>query len=156
MALILALDQGTSSSRSIVFDAQGHIVASAQQEIPQHYPQPGWVEHDPMTLWTTQRDTARQALQQAATALAREGRSLAELRAHGHHLVEVVDVATRIRVREHDGRRDLALQPVDGATHVGVHGLHHRHHLARLRQGQSVVDALDASGCAGEHGRALL
>ena len=83
MALILALDQGTSSSRSIVFDAQGHIVASAQQEIPQHYPQPGWVEHDPMTLWTTQRDTARQALQQAATALAREGRSLAELRAIG-------------------------------------------------------------------------
>ncbi|MFY9459141.1 MAG: glycerol kinase GlpK [Aquabacterium commune] len=83
MALILALDQGTSSSRSIVFDAQGRIVASAQQEIPQHYPQPGWVEHDPLTLWTTQRDTARQALQQAATALAREGRSLAELRAIG-------------------------------------------------------------------------
>ena len=83
MALILALDQGTSSSRSIVFDAQGHIVASAQQEIPQHYPQPGWVEHDPLTLWHTQRDTARQALQQAATALAREGRSLAELRAIG-------------------------------------------------------------------------
>ena len=83
MALILALDQGTSSSRSIVFDAQGHIVASAQQEIPQHYPQPGWVEHDPLTLWATQRDTARQALQQAATALASEGRSLGELRAIG-------------------------------------------------------------------------
>jgi len=83
MALILALDQGTSSSRSIVFDAQGHIVAQAQQEIPQHYPQPGWVEHDPMTLWHTQRDTARQALQQAAANLAREGRTLAELRAIG-------------------------------------------------------------------------
>ena len=83
MALILALDQGTSSSRSIVFDAEGHTVASAQQEIPQHYPQPGWVEHDPMTLWTTQRDTARQALHRAAEVLAAEGRSLAELRAIG-------------------------------------------------------------------------
>ena len=83
MALILALDQGTSSSRSIVFDEQGRIVASAQQEIPQHYPQPGWVEHDPMTLWTSQRDTARQALQEAARTLASEGRSLAELRAIG-------------------------------------------------------------------------
>jgi glycerol kinase len=83
MALILALDQGTSSSRSIVFDAEGRIVASAQQEIPQHYPQPGWVEHDPMTLWTTQRDTARQALQQAAKVLALEGRLLAELRGIG-------------------------------------------------------------------------
>ena len=48
MSHILALDQGTSSSRSIVFDAQGRIVAMAQRELTQHFPQPGWVEHDPM------------------------------------------------------------------------------------------------------------
>jgi glycerol kinase len=62
---LLALDQGTSSSRSIVFDRAGRVVAMAQTEFPQIYPQPGWVEHDPRTLWTTQLDTARQALKQA-------------------------------------------------------------------------------------------
>ena len=62
---LLALDQGTSSSRSIVFDRAGRVVAMAQQEFPQIYPQPGWVEHDPLTLWNTQLDTARRALKQA-------------------------------------------------------------------------------------------
>jgi glycerol kinase len=65
---LLALDQGTSSSRSIVFDAQGHIVAQAQQELPQIYPRPGWVEHDPREIWRTQLATAQQALQQAGIA----------------------------------------------------------------------------------------
>ncbi len=51
MAYLLALDQGTSSSRSIIFDQSGAIVATAQQEFPQIFPQPGWVEHDPMDLW---------------------------------------------------------------------------------------------------------
>ncbi|CAM3552438.1 glycerol kinase GlpK [Paracidovorax anthurii] len=65
MTYLLALDQGTSSSRSIVFDERGHIVAQAQQELPQIYPRPGWVEHDPMEIWRTQLATARQALAQA-------------------------------------------------------------------------------------------
>ncbi len=62
MSYLLALDQGTSSSRSIVFDADGRIVALAQQELPQIYPQPGWVEHDPMAIWRGQLSTAREAL----------------------------------------------------------------------------------------------
>ena len=65
MTYLLALDQGTSSSRSIVFDAAGHIVAQAQQELPQIYPQPGWVEHDPLEIWRGQLATARAALAQA-------------------------------------------------------------------------------------------
>ena len=65
MTYLLALDQGTSSSRSIVFDTHGRIVAMAQQELPQIYPQPGWVEHDPMVIWQDQLATARQALAQA-------------------------------------------------------------------------------------------
>jgi len=65
MTYILALDQGTSSSRSIVFDAEGHVVAVAQQELPQIYPRPGWVEHDPMVIWQTQLATAREAIAQA-------------------------------------------------------------------------------------------
>jgi glycerol kinase len=66
MAFVLALDQGTSSSRSIVFDVAGRIVALAQRELTQHYPQPGWVEHDADETWTTQLATAHEALQRAA------------------------------------------------------------------------------------------
>src|ERR1035437_3787154 len=65
MTYLLALDQGTSSSRSIVFDAQGQIVAQAQQELTQIYPQPGWVEHDPLEIWHSQLATAREALAKA-------------------------------------------------------------------------------------------
>ncbi|TXI69461.1 MAG: glycerol kinase GlpK [Limnohabitans sp.] len=65
MTYLLALDQGTSSSRSIVFDPQGRIVALAQRELTQHYPQPGWVEHDPLEIWQTQLETAREALARA-------------------------------------------------------------------------------------------
>ncbi|MCF8199360.1 MAG: glycerol kinase GlpK [Sulfuritalea sp.] len=62
---LLALDQGTSSSRSIVFDDRGGIVAAAQQEFRQIFPQPGWVEHDPQEIWSSQLATAREALRKA-------------------------------------------------------------------------------------------
>jgi glycerol kinase len=64
-AYLLALDQGTSSSRSIIFDEHGHIVAMAQREFRQIYPQPGWVEHDPMEIWESQLTTAKEALAKA-------------------------------------------------------------------------------------------
>jgi glycerol kinase len=59
---VLALDQGTTSSRSMLFDESGRAVATAQQEFPQIYPRPGWVEHDPEAIWSSQIETARQAL----------------------------------------------------------------------------------------------
>ena len=62
---ILALDQGTTSSRAIVFDQEGRIRAVAQKEFTQHYPQPGWVEHDPMEIWSTQAGVAAEALSRA-------------------------------------------------------------------------------------------
>jgi glycerol kinase len=65
MTYLLALDQGTSSSRSIVFDIEGRIVAMAQREFRQLYPQPGWVEHDPKEIWATQLATAQEALASA-------------------------------------------------------------------------------------------
>ena len=65
MTYLLALDQGTSSSRSIVFDPEGRMVAVAQRELTQHYPQAGWVEHDPLEIWQTQLETAREALARA-------------------------------------------------------------------------------------------
>ena len=65
MTYILALDQGTTSSRAIIFDAAGQPVSVAQHEYPQHFPQPGWVEHDPVDLWQSQAEVAIAALKQA-------------------------------------------------------------------------------------------
>lgn len=62
---ILALDQGTTSSRSLVFDKQGNIVSTAQKEFKQHFPQPGWVEHDANEIWSTQFGTMAEAVAKA-------------------------------------------------------------------------------------------
>ena len=62
---ILALDQGTTSSRAILFDKTGRVVSVAQQEFPQIFPRAGWVEHDPEAIWQSQLRCARQALAQA-------------------------------------------------------------------------------------------
>ena len=59
---ILALDQGTSSSRAIVFDRAGNAVSVAQKEFTQHFPRPGWVEHDPMEIWSSQAGVAAEAV----------------------------------------------------------------------------------------------
>ncbi len=67
---LLAIDQGTTSTRAIVFGADARPVASAQAEFPQIYPRPGWVEHDPEDLWRTTLDTARQALARAGLVAA--------------------------------------------------------------------------------------
>jgi len=65
MGYVLAIDQGTSSSRSILFDGQGRVCALAQQEFTQHYPKPGWVEHDPEEIWQTQCNTIEEVLRKA-------------------------------------------------------------------------------------------
>jgi glycerol kinase len=65
MTHLLAIDQGTTSSRAIVFDAALRVVATAQEEFAQHYPAPGWVEHDPADLWATVAGTARAAIERA-------------------------------------------------------------------------------------------
>lgn len=59
---ILALDQGTTSSRAIVFDKKGTIISVAQKEFTQHFPKPGWVEHDPTEIWSTQAGVAAEAI----------------------------------------------------------------------------------------------
>ncbi|MEX1255989.1 MAG: glycerol kinase GlpK [Gemmatimonadota bacterium] len=65
MTFILALDQGTTSSRAIVFDREGGIAAVAQKEFEQIFPRPGWVEHDPREIWSSQMGVAAEALSQA-------------------------------------------------------------------------------------------
>ena len=73
---LLALDQGTSSSRALIFRDDGSVHSMAQQEFAQLYPQPGWVEHDPQAIWASQLATAREAL-------SRGGLSAADLRGVG-------------------------------------------------------------------------
>jgi len=63
--VVLALDQGTTSSRAILFDRQGRVVHIAQKELTQHYPKPGWVEHNPMEIWGAQSGVAREVLEAA-------------------------------------------------------------------------------------------
>lgn len=68
MPYVLAMDQGTTSSRAIVFDLEGRPLAQAQQEFTQHFPQPGWVEHDPLEIWQSQLQTAREAIRRSGVA----------------------------------------------------------------------------------------
>ncbi|AMJ64996.1 glycerol kinase GlpK [Hymenobacter sp. PAMC 26628] len=72
---ILALDQGTTSSRAILFDQKGHIVAQAQKEFTQIFPKPGWVEHDPLEIWSTQAGVAAEATVKAG----QNGKSIAAI-----------------------------------------------------------------------------
>ncbi len=67
---VLALDQGTTSSRAILFDHAGQVVAARQREFPQLFPQPGWVEHDPEAIWETQRSVAQEVLAARSVAAA--------------------------------------------------------------------------------------
>ncbi|NCT84368.1 MAG: glycerol kinase GlpK [Comamonadaceae bacterium] len=73
MEALLALDQGTSSSRALVFDRSGRLLAVAQRELPQHFPQPGWVEHDAEQIWAHQLECAREALAKAGVRVAAIG-----------------------------------------------------------------------------------
>jgi glycerol kinase len=68
MKYVLALDQGTTSSRALVIDRSGSVIATAQKEFPQHFPRPGWVEHDPQDIWQSQLDVAREAMARAGAS----------------------------------------------------------------------------------------
>jgi glycerol kinase len=70
---LLAIDQGTTSTRALLFDASGRLLASAQRELAQIYPQPGWVEHDPQTIWLDTLQTAREAMAAASAPAAAIG-----------------------------------------------------------------------------------
>ena len=83
MRYLLALDQGTTSSRAIAFDAQGRVAALAQREFAQHLPQPGWVEHDAAEIWATQRVVARECMQKLAAAQAGRAQKAIEITAIG-------------------------------------------------------------------------
>jgi glycerol kinase len=67
---LLAIDQGTSSSRTVIYDHSARVVASAQEEFPQLYPQPGWVEHDPEAIWASVLNVTQRAMSEAGCVAA--------------------------------------------------------------------------------------
>ena len=68
MGFVLAIDQGTTGSTVLVFDEEGHLRGRGYAEITQHYPRPGWVEHDPVEIWQTTRAVAGKAMEDAGIA----------------------------------------------------------------------------------------
>src|SRR5690606_17808535 len=64
MNYVIALDQGTTSSRAVLFDERGHIKGIAQQEFRQIFPRPGWVEHDPKEIWSSQMGVLQKLIQE--------------------------------------------------------------------------------------------
>ncbi|MCC5972400.1 MAG: glycerol kinase GlpK [Pararhodobacter sp.] len=133
---ILAIDQGTTSSRAIVFDRELRVVASAQQEFPQHFPASGWVEHDPADLWQTTLATCRAALDKAGSVSAigitnqRETLLIWD-RETGEPIHRAIvwqdrrtaDTCNRLRGEGHEsmvtGRTGLLLDPYFSATKAG-------------------------------------
>jgi ribulose kinase len=67
---VLALDQGTTSSRAILFDRNGRIINMSQKEFTQFYPAPGWVEHNPLEIWETQINAAKEAIKDVDASIA--------------------------------------------------------------------------------------
>lgn len=73
MSHLLAIDQGTTSTRSLLFDSSGTLLAAVQREFAQSYPQPGWVEHDPQTIWRDVLETAREVIAKSNAPVAAIG-----------------------------------------------------------------------------------
>ena len=99
---VLALDQGTSSSKAFLFDHQGRIISRASRDFRQIYPRPGWVEHDPDEIWNSQWEAAQEALD-AAIAIFKELGSRLELGRAFYHR----GIMRAARGGTADGRADV-------------------------------------------------
>ncbi|HWY73428.1 MAG TPA: glycerol kinase GlpK, partial [Burkholderiaceae bacterium] len=165
MEYVLALDQGTTSSRAILFDHGGRPVSVAQQELRQHFPQPGWVEHDPDEIWSSQLQCARQVLRAAAAgphqvaaigiANQRETTVIWD-RASGRPIAPAIvwqdrrtsDVCARLREQGHEpdltARTGLVLDPYFSATKVGCLLDHVPGARARAERGELAFGTIDS------------
>ncbi len=128
---ILAIDQGTTSTRAIVFDASGRPVASAQKELPQIFPQPGWVEHDPEEIWSATVEVCRGALAKAKLERQGSGR-------HRHHQSARDHGRVGSRHRQADPQRHRLAGPphrrsLRGAEAGGAREALHRSHRPAAR-----------------------
>jgi glycerol kinase len=137
---ILAIDQGTTSSRAIVFRADISIAAQAQQEFPQHFPASGWVEHEPEDIWTSTLATCRQAMEKAGVAAAdiaaigitnQRETTVVWDRATGHAVHRAIvwqdrrtaDICAKLKADGHESlisaRTGLIIDPYFSGTKVG-------------------------------------
>ncbi|MCZ8235920.1 MAG: glycerol kinase GlpK [Inhella sp.] len=160
---VLALDQGTTSSRALLFDAQGRLQRVAQRPFAQHFPQPGWVEHDPDEIWSTQLATAREVLEGidparvAAIGLTNQRETVVLWeRGSGRPLARAIVWQDRrtaaacqsLREAGHEAevraRTGLTLDPYFSATKV-AHWLHERPEWrARAEAGELAVGTVDS------------
>ncbi len=164
-SIVLALDQGTTSSRAIVFDDKGSILGSDQQEFRQHYPRPGWVEHDPRDIWETQRNTMEGALtsagitpdQVAAIGITnqRETTLLWEAssgRPVGHAIVwqdrRTADMCRRLKNEGHEDtfnrKTGLFLDPYFSGTKIRWMMEHHDGLRGRAENGEVLFGTVDS------------
>ncbi|MBH9552945.1 glycerol kinase GlpK [Inhella gelatinilytica] len=164
MNAVLALDQGTTSSRALIFDGRGRVVAQSQQAFEQHFPAPGWVEHDPQALWATQFETARHALQAsgfssshiAALGLTNQRETVVLWdRASGQALTRAVvwqdrrtaDLCQRLRDEGHEEevrqRTGLTLDPYFSATKIAWWLDRHPEWRSRAERGELAVGTVD-------------
>lgn len=175
MEYVLALDQGTTSSRAILFDRRGRPVSVAQRELKQHYPQPGWVEHDPDEIWSSQLECAREALrtvkagpaQVAAIGIANQ-RETAVMweRSGGRPIARAIvwqdrrtsDACARLSEQGHEpdvtARTGLVLDPYFSATKIGWLLDHVSGARARAERGElafGTVDSWLTWNLTGEH-----
>ena len=98
---VIALDQGTTSSRSIIFDREQNIIGVAQREFTQHYPKPGWVEHDPMEIWSSQYSVLTEALAQSGVS-PEEIADLARSKRYAHARLRRMVMCAALGVRAGD------------------------------------------------------
>ena len=156
---ILALDQGTTSTRAILFDAKLTPLASAQRDITQHFPQPGWVEHDAMQIWQTALDCARQVLTPDVVAIGltnqRETLVLWDRRT-GQPLHRAIvwqdrrtaDTCAALRAAGHEAevtaRTGLLLDPYFSATKAGWLLDHLPGARARAEAGELALGTIDS------------
>ncbi len=162
-SLVLALDQGTTSSRAILFNAAGENLAQAQQPFEQHFPQPGWVEHDAEEIWRSQLATARQALsgvdaaQVAAIGLTNQRETVVIWeRASGRPLTRAVvwqdrrtsEDCARLKAEGHEAlvraRSGLTLDPYFSATKIATWLHQHPEWRARAQAGELAVGTIDS------------
>jgi glycerol kinase len=165
MKYVLALDQGTSSSRAILFDRGGRPVSIAQRELQQHYPQAGWVEHDPLEIWNGQLGCAREAMRQAGAQAAdiaavgitnQRETTVVWDRASGQPIARAIvwqdrrtaDRCARLRSQGYQAlvtsRTGLVLDPYFSATKVGWLLDHVDGARARARRGELAFGTIDS------------
>ena len=157
MAYILSLDQGTTSSRAILFDHSGAIVTVAQQEFQQFYPKPGWVEHDPTEILTSQMSCAVQALVRAGI----EAHDVAALGITNQRETVIVwdretgqPVYNAIVWQDRRGAGHCERLVAEGVQHI-LDGIHHNLRLIDFHRVETAL-RLQLRGAAGERDQRAL